>query len=273
MYAQVEKSKENKSRAVANYVAQKKNGKLGFGIVDNRPIQRLIMSIGKKGDDVITDATNEMVNRNSLLAVGNLTHIDQKSGYIDKIKEYAKSYKLRKNEDFVIVSHGSPPSKFFMKLMPAKFAGMKGKKLAKTVKDFFPPDYNGEIFLNGCYTGKRRDFKKVGSSYIEKFGKNMKANMPNSTGTIRGNIGAAITKSGNTEINIISKSEYNNLPAELQNGCTTFNGGKEYVVPEVHGQATYDIENGAFISKYAKLKELESTNKKGDIEETQGLLE
>lgn len=37
MYAQVEISKENKSRAVANSVAQKKsNGKQGFGFVDNR---------------------------------------------------------------------------------------------------------------------------------------------------------------------------------------------------------------------------------------------
>jgi len=37
MYAQVEKSKENKSRSVANSVAQKKsNGKQGFGLVDNR---------------------------------------------------------------------------------------------------------------------------------------------------------------------------------------------------------------------------------------------
>ena len=38
MYAQIEKPKENKSRAVANSVAQKKsNGKQGFGFVDNRP--------------------------------------------------------------------------------------------------------------------------------------------------------------------------------------------------------------------------------------------
>jgi len=36
MYAQIEKPKENKSRAVANSVAQKKsNGKQGFGFVDN----------------------------------------------------------------------------------------------------------------------------------------------------------------------------------------------------------------------------------------------
>ncbi len=38
MYAQVEKPKENKSRAVANSVAQKKNTvKPGFGFVNNRP--------------------------------------------------------------------------------------------------------------------------------------------------------------------------------------------------------------------------------------------
>jgi len=38
MYEQVEKPKENKSKAVVNSVAQKKsNGKQGFGFVDNRP--------------------------------------------------------------------------------------------------------------------------------------------------------------------------------------------------------------------------------------------
>jgi hypothetical protein len=38
MYAQVEKPKESKSRAVANSVAQKKSaGKQGAGFVDNRP--------------------------------------------------------------------------------------------------------------------------------------------------------------------------------------------------------------------------------------------
>jgi len=38
MYAQVEKSKENKSRAIAKSLAQKKsNVKQGFGFIDNRP--------------------------------------------------------------------------------------------------------------------------------------------------------------------------------------------------------------------------------------------
>ncbi len=39
MYEQIEKPKENKSRAVANPVAQKKsNGKYGFGLEGNRPL-------------------------------------------------------------------------------------------------------------------------------------------------------------------------------------------------------------------------------------------
>jgi hypothetical protein len=53
MYAQVEKPKKSKSRAVANSVAQKKsNVKQGFGFVDNRPesiAQRKMQSIINSG--------------------------------------------------------------------------------------------------------------------------------------------------------------------------------------------------------------------------------
>ena len=52
MYAQVEKTKENKSRAVANSVAQKKSSvKQGFGFVDNRPeavVQKKMQNIVNK---------------------------------------------------------------------------------------------------------------------------------------------------------------------------------------------------------------------------------
>jgi hypothetical protein len=69
MYEQVEKPKENKSRAVANAVAQtKSNFKQGFGFVDNRPgsvvqkslkgyvnspplLQRKVMVFEKEKDD------------------------------------------------------------------------------------------------------------------------------------------------------------------------------------------------------------------------------
>jgi len=54
MYEHKEKSKENKSRAIANSVAQRKNSmKQGFGLVDNRPVllmQQLSMrNAGGKG--------------------------------------------------------------------------------------------------------------------------------------------------------------------------------------------------------------------------------
>ena len=56
MYAQVEKPKENKSRAVANSVTQKKgNVKQGFGFVDNRPevvVQRKLQEMAKKNSQV-----------------------------------------------------------------------------------------------------------------------------------------------------------------------------------------------------------------------------
>ncbi len=56
MYAQVEKPKENKSRAVANSVAQKKPGeKQGFGFVDNRPeavAQRKLHELAKNSPQV-----------------------------------------------------------------------------------------------------------------------------------------------------------------------------------------------------------------------------
>ena len=53
MYAQVEKPKENKNRAIANSVTQKKSdGQQGFGFVDNRSeaiIQRKLITSVNKG--------------------------------------------------------------------------------------------------------------------------------------------------------------------------------------------------------------------------------
>ena len=56
MYEQVEKPKVNKSRAVANSVAQKKNNvKHGFGLVENRPefvAQRKLKEISNNSSQV-----------------------------------------------------------------------------------------------------------------------------------------------------------------------------------------------------------------------------
>lgn len=61
MYAQKEKSKENRSRAVANSVNQNKNDrKQGFGFVDNRP-KTIVQKMKVRGTDtnsVLSGATN-----------------------------------------------------------------------------------------------------------------------------------------------------------------------------------------------------------------------
>ena len=62
MYAQVEKSKDNKNRSVANSVGQKKSdGKQGFGFVDNRPVS----VVQRKSQDITEVATNR--NPSSML--------------------------------------------------------------------------------------------------------------------------------------------------------------------------------------------------------------
>ncbi|SDU58385.1 hypothetical protein [Desulfobacula phenolica] len=61
MYAQVEKPKENKSRAVANTVVQKKSGvNQGFGFVDNRS---LYQPIQKKENNVIHNSSKSIIQR------------------------------------------------------------------------------------------------------------------------------------------------------------------------------------------------------------------
>lgn len=81
MYAQIEKPKENKSRAVANSVAQKKsNVKEGFGFVDNRPeavVQRRMQNQINKNleskciQDKITFASGDPVIQ-AVLTIGGL---------------------------------------------------------------------------------------------------------------------------------------------------------------------------------------------------------
>jgi hypothetical protein len=67
MYAQIEKLKENNSRAVANAVGQKKNnGQQGFGFVDNRPwavTQRKLQELVDNNTHVASARTNVKSNK------------------------------------------------------------------------------------------------------------------------------------------------------------------------------------------------------------------
>ncbi|MFG6100313.1 hypothetical protein SPB21_34050 [Leptothoe sp. ISB3NOV94-8A] len=76
MYEQVERSKENKSRAVANSVAQrKKNTKQGFGFVDNRP--EAIMQ--RKVQEVANSSQQEEKNAQLQTTTDNNTELRQQT--------------------------------------------------------------------------------------------------------------------------------------------------------------------------------------------------
>ncbi|GAA80816.1 hypothetical protein [Pseudoalteromonas sp. BSi20495] len=84
MYAQLEKSKENKNRAIANSVAQKKsNGKQGFGFVDNRPqtiVQRKLQKMAINSQGALQVQNHK--NRNSSQTLQLVTDVDMtKNGY------------------------------------------------------------------------------------------------------------------------------------------------------------------------------------------------
>jgi hypothetical protein len=99
MYAQVEKSKENKSRTVANSVTQKKSsGQQGFGFVDNRPEFIAPTYLQRSGASMITQLmTREgemskaaahgslLPSQNQVLGAENLTyhHIVDKDQLMD----------------------------------------------------------------------------------------------------------------------------------------------------------------------------------------------
>jgi len=89
MYSQVEKPKENKSRVVANFVAQKKsNVGQGFGFVDNRPESKQIVQLQK--------ALNESIQ---CVAVKKNTGRKKKINEVRKISAGGVK-KSRKNPDF-----------------------------------------------------------------------------------------------------------------------------------------------------------------------------
>lgn len=69
MYSQVEKPKENRSRAIANSVSQKKIVlKQGFGLVDNRPEA---VAQRKLKDDLLSSFSNQPRNIPAQLVKGN----------------------------------------------------------------------------------------------------------------------------------------------------------------------------------------------------------
>ena len=113
MYEQVEKPKENESQAVANAVAQKKDGgKQDFGFVDNRPEAAAQRHMQER-------ANQKIMQRMAVMTVGNLASqkdslvwsnldyaVKQAPGQIGDLNTNKVWDQLDDNEEIRLVEHG-----------------------------------------------------------------------------------------------------------------------------------------------------------------------
>lgn len=116
---------------------------------------------------------------------------------------------LDDGEPLVVVSHGSEPSLGGMLSTGIpRLGGNYPDALAAKVAGLFPKNYNGSIYLDGCYTGKRLQYKD-GTSYIELFAAALGAMRKDINFTVKGNLGAAATSSEGIEYITLTQEEAN----------------------------------------------------------------
>ena len=136
--------------------------------------------------------------------------------------------KIEQSEDLNIIAHGTEP------IHELSLGGLPPEELADYVTWILPPDYNGSIWLNGCYTGVRTSPDMTGSSYIEAFHNALKEK----TGIgirVKGNIGAAATRGYGSEEQTISKSIYGELPRGFKKNFEK-DSSNEYVLKRKKGE-------------------------------------
>ena len=193
---------------------------------------------------------------------------------IDLIGLYTSSTDISDLENIVIISHGEQISP---KKTDNKFAECTAKQLADDIffhikKEGELIKYQGEIFLDGCYTGE--PIKKLydGTSYAERFGQALKKNITDyneklSHGeanlglyfTVKGNLGSAIIQDDGRQMVILDEhnkhlfeqnAPYSNHPSQSyealreyemmkkkegqENGCLFFSGSMGKAKYEFH---------------------------------------
>lgn len=178
-------------------------------IGQTEPIQRLVirardlteMASGKmsnkwKEEGTIYSSSKTVKNRDELS--GDPSH--SKDVGIGQIDDSSPS--IGADEPVFVVAHGGKPSPTFFGWLgdiDNKFAQRRANDLADVFRKITPPNYSGEVYLDGCYTGMRYK-KRPGTSYIEKFDtENV------TTGSIKGNVGPAITTKDGEIIGIDKK--------------------------------------------------------------------
>jgi len=134
--------------------------------------------------------------------------------------------KLGSNEELRVVAHGSEPTYegIISSGIPA-LGGHKPGDLAAKLSTVFPANYKGLIYLDGCYTALRLDYK-AGTSYIELFAQALKVLRPDIKSAVRGNIGPAATSSATGQEIITLTQELASLAANLGWPVETVANGK-----------------------------------------------
>lgn len=270
MYAQVEKPKENKGMVAANSVAQKKNNmKQDFGFVDNRPdirlqrelqmdlpilgeppIQRLVMRI-RDFKEMITPGNNTIWDSSKTMKDYPKFKDDKKWQEDIGINQGIKGKKSRGldvAEPLILVAHGGEPQLQKDGTIKGEFGDRAPSKLASDILPILPDNYSGEVFLNGCYTGKRINFNQQGTSYMERFAVELIRFKPSFSGIVKGNLGTASTYTSSEELIEIDKQMYQKCLARKIGVATSMDkkGKEKYFMQTPFGQAVCHADGSGY---------------------------
>jgi hypothetical protein len=213
----------------------------------NRAVQRLIIGIQDMEEmagkaTTIFESTEEQKKRKEITeSPGSEKAAVFPEKHPEAIHEGFKQFRLRQNEPLIIVGHGSAPTvmtSFFFgskEILPT-FGGFTPDRLATAVANAVPAGYNGLIYISGCDTAVRLDFKP-GTSFIERFGDELFKRKPGTQPTIRGNMGEAATVGSSTETIEIPKAWIEKHP-RIKQICQVHEG-RYYVDSHTGGEAHY----------------------------------
>ena len=226
----------------------------------NRAVQRLIIGIQDVADfgkeQTIYESTAEQKQRREIKeSPGSEKAAVFPEGNPKALEEGFKSRTLGQNEPLIIVAHGGAPTVLrswwggTTEVLPT-LGGYQPKELAGMVSNVMPANYTGLIYLSGCDTAVRLDWK-AGTSFIERFGDELFRRRPHSHPLIRGNMGEAATVGASTETIQIPNVWIEQHP-KFKTICQQLDG-KWYVDSHTGAEAHYSPDRGEYQSIFVNL--------------------
>lgn len=203
-------------------------------------VQRMLITVGEL-DKTIEDSANTRSK-----------YAHSKGTKVSSLEALEQDAILGVSEALDIVSHGSMPEGGIFSWLRDTDVPYLDKYtadiLADKLKDIFPDDYSGEVYINGCYTAIRKNGNDQGTSFIEQFYKKLCQLKPNNKAKIKGNLGVAATQVYGNELIRIKKSEAKNLPLNPYIFFEKEEEGEIWLVFRGVG-GTAEIENGQYKSE------------------------